>query len=51
MLSGESDTAFNFNLTLVCSFFYAVIACVNRDCILTDPPIQKFLNEQNKKHI
>ena len=37
----QADMAFNF--TLVCTSFYAVIASLNRDCILADPPIQNFL--------
>ena len=42
VLSGQDDTASNF--TIVCTFFYAVIDCLNRDCVLADSPIQKFLN-------
>ena len=42
MLSGQADMAFNF--ALVCTFFYAVIACLNCNCVLADPPFQKFQN-------
>ena len=32
-----------FNFSLVFAFFDAVVACLNRNCILADFPIQKFL--------
>ena len=40
ILAGQTDMA--FNLTLVCTFFYAVIACLNRNCILADPLLKNF---------
>ena len=39
MLSGQADTDFTFNFALDWTFFL-VIACLNHDWILTDPPIQ-----------
>ena len=40
MLSGQADVTFNF--TVVCTFFYAVNACLNRNHILTDFLIKNF---------
>ena len=41
MLCKQADMSYNF--PLVCAFFCAVIACLNRNFVLADPSNQKFL--------
>ena len=43
MLAVQADKVVTFNFTLVCTSFYAVIACLMRDSILADLSILKLV--------